>query len=355
MKIWSDHNALGSTFSIDIFLDTNILEYLFSDQYPSLTAIIQALNEYPDFIVLKVSRYTIFEFFEIRKRNIYESILESKNVSNLKPQDIKEFNCKEVDFLTECVPVFQSILNSILELLDKFNVEQVGEIHNDLWANTFGIIANSKLSREDSLITTSALRPDIYGEPSFLGIITNDKQFNLSFHEESVESFFVKESLIKPIVWYIRCNDSLETCFGGKNITEELSQDEIQDYTNKIIFKFLKEKNKNYFVGETLQYIGNPSELVCMSVNGSAEIESNSRLLIVSKLLDFIILFHNNIQEFRNINGKILEFPIDESVDRVSFLLPQFSIDSIQIDNQEEIITLLRQSGHFVFIMPNIF
>jgi hypothetical protein len=235
MKIWSDHKILGTTFSIELFIDTNILEYLFNNEYPNLTNTIEYLNEYPDFITLKVSRYVYFEYFEIRKRAIFKNlaIIDEPEITE---RNIRKFNSTVLNFELDCIPAFQSIFQDISDFFGKFNIEQEGEIHGELWGNTFDIMTKSKLSREDSLVTVSAIRPDPFSESRLFCIITNDQHFHSSIqNNEVLDNYFVNKSLIKPVIWFIGCNDIENKCFGRKNLTEETEINDISTYSLDVI------------------------------------------------------------------------------------------------------------------------
>lgn len=66
MEKWS---AQLEKFTINFFLDTNILVYLVDDKYPSLTAFIKSLSEAP-VVGLYASEYVLSEFIGVRNRRI---------------------------------------------------------------------------------------------------------------------------------------------------------------------------------------------------------------------------------------------------------------------------------------------
>ena len=103
MKYWT--TRLGSEFSIDIYLDTNILEYLISNQYPSLTKLLDELSLYPDFVTLKTTKYVVFEFCEIRKRYYFRNLALNKG-EDLNDKNVREFDSGSLNFEEECVPIF---------------------------------------------------------------------------------------------------------------------------------------------------------------------------------------------------------------------------------------------------------
>ena len=73
MEKWS---AQLEKFTINFFLDTNILVYLVDDKYPSLTAFIKSLSEAP-VVGLYASEYVLSEFIGVRKQEDYfQTVLE---------------------------------------------------------------------------------------------------------------------------------------------------------------------------------------------------------------------------------------------------------------------------------------
>ena len=73
MEKWS---AQLEKFTINFFVDTNILVYLVDETRPTLTAFIKALSETP-VVSLYASDYVFSEFIGVRKQeNYFQSVIE---------------------------------------------------------------------------------------------------------------------------------------------------------------------------------------------------------------------------------------------------------------------------------------
>lgn len=354
MKYWT--TPLGSTFSIDIYLDTNILEYLILDTYPNLTKLVENLTEFSDFINLKTTRYTMYEFCEIRKRYYFQK-LANTNGETLSETDLKEFNSKSLDFEAECIPIFlEKIEQDLKEISRNYNLEIVGEFDEILWSHTLNMSLRSKLSREDCFVIISALMPNQFSKSQLLSIITNDKHFNSSFHNNNTLTEHFKEiDFVKPIIWYIRCNNDLDECFGRLNLTDNNHNGDIDIYTIKTILRLLVEKHNEYFIGKTFKVAPQLLDIVGLEFDSgsTSSIQNDNRIVIISKNLDFILLCPHSIELFCDRNKNKIELPFSiKDVDCFTFQFPNFDDDTIQGKYQTEIFSRLKEGGDYVFLLP---
>jgi hypothetical protein len=355
MEYWT--TRLGSEFSIDIYLDTNILEYLVSNKYPSLTKLFDELVLYPEFITLKTTNYVVFEFCEVRKR-YYFSNLAIYNGEDLNEKKIRAFDSDTLNFEEECVPVFlHNIKRDRDKIIYDYNLEISKDFHSNLWERTLDISLRTRLSREDCFVIASSLMPDESSIPQLISLITNDKHLSDSIYDSSLLSIYLNDNnLIHPIVWHIRCNDNTVKCFGERNLTENHEDNFISEYCKEIVLKLLLHKQKGNFIGKTFKVAPQLNDVIGVRVdeNSGINISIENRIVIVSKNLDYILLSPRPIESFidRNRNQIALPFSVNE-VDAFTFQFPSFDEETIQGKFQIEIFSRLKEGNDFVFLLPN--
>lgn len=355
MKYWT--TPLGTAFSIDIYLDTNILEYIVSNEYPSLTKLLDELSFYPEFVTLKATQYILFEFCEIRKRYYFKRLAESKG-ENLNDREIRQFDSNSLNFVEECVPLFlEKIERDRDKIIDDYNLEISKEFHSKLWERTLGVSLRTQLSREDCFVLASSLMPDESSIPQLISLMTNDNHLRNSFYNNTVLSdYFDNNELVHPVVWYIRCNDISHECFGERNLTENYDDDFISSYCKKVILKFLIMKQKDNFIGRTFNVAPLSRDIIGVQFDRActSSIRTENRIVIVSKDLDFIVLCPHSVGEFRDKDKNQIEFPFSiTEAGAFTFQFPAFDNDTIQGKFQDEIFLRLKEVGNLVFLLPS--
>ena len=194
MEKWSD--LPGENFKLKFFLDTNILSFINDETYSGLNL---AMNIFKNcgFINLVSSRYVIYEFVGIRKREHYlRKVVTSYtadsgvvNISSLlKYRD--NFSAPEVDFSTVQASIQESVEKELEEITTNFGISYSSNLlHDDLLKPTFDICLGSKISKEDSLVLTSSLLPESSRHEKFIHLLSKDEQFTKAFSEFNIEKF----------------------------------------------------------------------------------------------------------------------------------------------------------------------
>ena len=166
MEPWSDL-PVRERFRIKFYLDTNILSYLVDNTYSGLTLTMNYLKN-SEFADLVSSKYVIFEFVGIRKREHYlQKVLQKStsaagkvNISSLlKYKD--NFNAPEVKFEDVQADIKLAVETEVQDITTNFGIDYSANILHDTLLNpTFEINLSSRVSKEDSLVLTSAVWSD---------------------------------------------------------------------------------------------------------------------------------------------------------------------------------------------------
>ena len=353
MEKWS---AQLEKFTINFFVDTNILVYLVDAKYPSLTAFIKALSEAP-VVGLYASGYVLSEFIGVRKQEDYFQAVLDKAQKEGKKINVSEFikhnksyEIKDYDYDTLKDVVKQKVDEEIERVTREFGITFLHNTNNHLVGPMKEVCLSTKISKEDSLVLVSSLfreKEEIITEPVIL--LTNDSEFckyaNLS--KDFIGSVLAQEGLLNPGVEFV---NSIGKVVNSKK-TNNLTQD-VEDI-NKCVVDYLTACMKNlfgdYYIGNTLQvnFENAPAHTLGIDVK-SAELKNGLYIAIVSKDMDFIYCpnvqadFHHGIDSIGD------SFVPKKKDSHVSFACDK---DNVVVD--DDIFSRLNQAGNLVFIHPD--
>ena len=181
MEKWS---ARLEKFTINFFLDTNILCYLVDETRPMLTAFIKKLAETP-VAELYASEYVFSEFISVRKQeNYFQAVIDKArnegkkvNVSEFIKHN-KKYEIKDYDYDLLKDVVKQKVDEEIQTVTRDFGVTFLRNTNRHLIAPMKEVCLSTKISKEDSLVLVSSLfkeDEEIIAEPVI--ILTNDGDF----------------------------------------------------------------------------------------------------------------------------------------------------------------------------------
>jgi hypothetical protein len=363
MKEWSDP-VIHNNFKVTFYLDTNILSFLVDKTFSGLNNCFEFLSA-TQFVALKSSRYVIFEYISIRKREHYlRKILElntnpesgTVNLSSLLLYK-EGLRSKGVDFKSAMVEISKKIIEVELDIIvNQFKIDyEESEIHSELWRPTFDLLLVSRISREDSLVTLSSAFPLPLKKEDDIHILTNDERFVKDYMDndlsEEIDGVFTKYDIKKPQLMHISdisCN--------GSNVNLTRKEDDPRSLTtlkDKVIDCILA-KNSTNLIGKTIPVPKKaPTNVICFELPANAILKDNQFLVFVGKDLDFIYTTRIKVTGYLD-NMQPLTYPYSSNGNKkLSFSLFDIAEDGKQLDVSEEIINKIRESGNMLFMHPD--
>lgn len=353
MEKWS---AKLEKFTINFFVDTNVLVYLVDGKYPSLTSFIKALSETPA-VRLYASEYVFSEFIGVRKQENYFQTVINKAREDGKKINVSEFikhnktyEIKDYDYDTLKDVVKQKVDEEIESVTRDFGINILRNINNHLIGPMKEVCLSTKISKEDSLVLVSSLfgeKEKIIKEPVIL--LTNDNEFckfaNTS--KDHIGNVLKEEGLINLDVEYFSTIGKVVDTKPYQNLTLEIPDLKkcVADYLTACMKFFFKD----YYIGETLHvnFENAPAHTLGIDVK-AAELKNGLYIAIISKDMDFIYCppaqadFHNG----PNSIGE--RFVPQEDNSHVAYLC-----DTEDKTVDDEIFNKLNEAGNLVFIHPD--
>lgn len=359
METWSDL-PVREPFRIKFYLDTNILSYLVDNTYSGLTLMVDYLK-ISAFADLVSSKYVIFEFVGIRKREHYlQKVLQKStsaagkvNISSLLKYKDK-FNAPEVKFEDVQGDIKLAVETEVQDITDNFGIDyNTNILHDTLLIPTFEINLSSRLSREDSLVLTSAVWSDVIKKEDFVLIASNDQDFFDSYDSNSLNPIFAKHGLTPPIVEHLR-DMKLQT---GTKVDLTIANDDVKlpTFLPSKLKELITERNKALFLGKTIHCgngIGFPTNVVCFNLPANTELNNNLYLTIIGKDLDFIYSTKLPVTDFYD-QVPIPYYPFQKNTTTDISFRPMEKVGEAVTPIAEEIVARLRETGNLVFINPD--
>lgn len=352
MEQWS---AQLEKFTINFFLDTNILVYLMDGTRPTLTSFIKTLSESP-VVSLYASDYVFSEFIGVRKQENYFQEVINKSRTEGKKVNVSEFikhnkayEIKDYDYDTLKDVVKQKVDEEIERVTREFGITFLRNTNQHLIGPMKEVCLSTKISKEDSLVLVSSLfkeDEEIITGPVVL--LTNDGDFcrfaNLS--KVFIGGVLVGEGLRNPGIEHI---DTVGKVFGKQPYTNLSIQN---DNINKCVADYLSLCLKSFFasdyLGETLQVHFEKAPAHTLGIDVKApELKNGLYIAIISKDMDFI--YCPNVQaDFYHGQDSIGERFVPKKKD--SYV--SFACDKEGVVVADEIFDRLNQAGNLVFIHP---
>lgn len=361
MEPWSD-SPIHPSFTIKFFIDTNILVYLVDNTFQSLTDFIDLAKDLR-FVELVSSKYVIFEFTGVRKREHYlrKVVSESKlsikgeiNFSSLLNYQNK-FEAPEVSFDNIINKIKSDVETELLDISTNYKINyNYSTLHDDQLHPTSQICLSTKLANQDCLVLVSGVMPQPGMANGDLQILTNDGDF-VRFYAEAdanLDSLFKGYKVQKPQIL------AINSVFPGLNLKQEINKINLENHLVTAILKLIVEKNKNNYLGKTIQPDSQsfPKDVIAFKINLNMPVPENFYITIISKSLKFIYTTKKKIGKLQHNGSEVNKGHIftDDSKNKVAF--KAIDIDSatgkdLAID--QTIIAQLREEGNLVFIHPD--
>jgi len=353
MEKWS---AQLEKFTINFFVDTNILVYLLDDKYPSLTSFIKTLSETP-VVGLYASEYVLSEFIGVRKQEDYFQTVIDKSRGEGKKVNVSDFirhnktyEIKDYDYDSLKDVVKQRVDEEIEKVTREFGIEFLRNTNNHIVGPMKEVCLSTKISKEDSLVLVSSLfreKEEIITEPVIL--LTNDGEFCkfANSSKDYIGSVLAEVGLLNPSVEHV---NTIGKAFQTKPYTN-LSID--IDDVNKCVADYLKTCMKalftDYYIGSTLKvnFKNAPAHTLGIDVKAT-ELKNKLYIAIISKDMDFV--YCPNVQaDFHHGTDSIGERFVPKKKD--SYV--SFACDKEGVVVSDEIFNRLNQEGNLVFIHPD--
>lgn len=359
METWSDL-PVRDRFRIKFYLDTNILAYLVDNTYTGLTKTIDYLKK-SVFSDLISSKYVIFEFVGIRKREHYLRKAVSNLTSNgrvsisslLKYKD--DFNVPDVDFNSVKTDIKKLVMQELKDITNNFEIDfETNILHDQLLEPTFELTLSTKISRHDSLMYTSSVWTDTDSREEFVFLISNDRTFVQNCTDPDIDTVLTKFNLQKPQVEYLKSMQ--ENNAHRLNLTAPDEDVHLNTYLPNKLKELIINKNNRYFLGKTI-HCGNsssfPADVICFTLNENTSLNSNIYLTIIGKELDFIYSTKIPVTSFWN-RSEITTYPFESTTTtNISFRPFEDDGNGNHVPLQKDTLTKLRESGNLVFINPD--
>lgn len=359
MELWSDY-PVQARFRVKFYLDTNILAYLIDNTYPGLTQTISYLKDC-NFSDLASSKYVIFEFIGIRRREHYlrevinHSITRTGQVNVsalLKYKD--DFGAPEVEFNTVKHAIKQKVMQELDDITANFDINyETNILHDSLLGPTFDIILTTKISREDALMYVSSVWADSGLKDEFVFLMSNDQSFVNNCNDSDIDTALISHNLEKPHVELLR---SMQINNSHKlNLTLPSDSVNLPSFLPEKLKELIIAKNKKYFLGTTIQCgngVGFPNDVICFRLDRNIELNENLYLTIIGNNLDFIYSTKLPIEKFWN-QRQIDTYPFKSENDTNISFRPLENSSGAPQPLISPIINRLRESNNLVFINPD--
>jgi len=358
MEPWSDL-PVRERFRIKFYLDTNILAYLIDNTYSGLTQTINYLKD-SEFSDLVSSKYVIFEFVGIRKREHYLRAVVSSgagagqvNISSLlKYRD--DFNAPEVDFNTVKAGIKHTVNQELEAITNNFEiVYERNVLHDSLLLPTFDLALSTKISRHDALMYVSSVWADAALKEEFVFVMSNDQSFVQNCADEAIDNVLQNHNLQKPQVEWLRSIEGIDA--QRLNLTSATDDVHLNDFVPAKLIELIIKKNKQFYLGKTIQ-CGNganfPTDVVCFRLRENTELHNNLYLTIIGKNLDFIYSTKLPINDFYD-QTSIQNYPLLKTVTTDISFRPQENNEGTPVTLPYNVLSRLRESGNLVFINPD--
>lgn len=358
MEKWS---AKLERFSINFFLDTNILVYLIDDTYPALTGFIKTLANMP-VVSLFTSEYVLAELVEVRKKEDYyqEVIKQSKkdkryiNLSSFITHN-KRYDIPHYPYCGNLVaPVKCHVDKDIEKIVKGFGIVYDSKFNDQLLSPMKDICLSTKISREDSLVLVSSLfRGDKKVIPHRVVLLTNDNDFEQwsDSAKKDIEDVLKNNSLTMPYVEHLsRLGKMIE---GDNKRWDLINNAKTKEDGEKIAFEYVSKifmwMFKDSYIGlvkPAVKVTKAPRNTLFVKVK-AASLDNDLYTVVLDKDLSFLYCPQNKADFY--LDGKRITSPFIpiRKKDKVGYVV------SLREKETARIFKRLNVDGNMVFIHPD--
>jgi hypothetical protein len=312
------------------------------------------------------SKYVIFEFVGVRKREHYLRAAAAKTAtlpngkinftSILKYKD--GYSMPDIKF-EEVVAEIQKEVNIEVEKIStdfKINY-QYSSFHEDQLSPTFDVCLTSKISNQDSLVLVSSVLPFPKTSYDNVVLLTNDSSFVSSFESAQITNTLGNHSVSAPKVYSV---EKISLKGGGHiNLVVPNQKQALEVLTKQKITELILEKHSENFMGITFTPNNQnlPEGVIPFKLKKNYPVRNNIYITIIGKNLDFIYTSRNKVIALQH-NGNELNTgyvsPVDNKIN-VAFKINDIDENGAELAVDPVIVTEIRTDGNYVFVHPDSF
>ncbi|OLE51737.1 MAG: hypothetical protein AUG51_21525 [Acidobacteria bacterium 13_1_20CM_3_53_8] len=395
LQPWSD-SITEDHFRVRFFFDTNLLIYLLDNKYQSLNDFIEVLNgPYSPFVELVSSRYVIFEFVGVRKKQHYQRIVIENlaktpkridtlidGFQNFRDSDKYYLHHEEFDdikFKNVIADIKTKVEAELDKVINEFNIKyDFSSFHVDQLDPTFEICLSSKISNYDGLVLISSVLPTPNSVSHNVMFLTADTNLISFYDPEQIKDCLSKHSIPLPEVHNIA---SLKIAKAGIVKSEKKNKDvtnlkmtnkkeDIQETVKDMILRIIKTRLRSNYLGTTVEAknLNIPKDIIFIKlvknyplVKKIEEITNPSSnkeifMTVISKDLDFIYTTKKKVEAFWHKNSQITsgyKLPANKKDVIVSFSVKDEDDEKHEIPVEQPILDSIRAKDNLVFIHPD--
>ena len=359
MRPWSDYPT--ESFSIRVFLDTNILVFLIDNSFPSLSTFIKLASKSPLYHLVS-SKFVLYEFVGVRKKEHYlrkiaaDAKRSRKGEINfstiIKAANVRGFDSRDVDF----EPLIQKIRRDVNLEIKKIvtgygEIFDYGSVYTEQLGSVFDLCLRSRLSNSDSYVLISAVGPSPGTNVPKIALLTDDQAFFKYADGVYGPNPLKKNKLCTPEMWSVTEASFLGP---GTNLRRAISPRTLKSKFINGTISIIKEQNPGLFLGKTFKPTNLPPNLVSFKLEKGQKAPPNKYVSIIGKDLDFIFTSKTKIDNFW-LNGAPItlttRFPSNRK-NNVSMRLRDIDSRGVEQDVDPAIMEILRGDGNYVFLHP---
>lgn len=245
-------NFIDEQFKINIYLDTNIIVDYIEGENMLLVNSLDYLAQC-GFVILHSSHYVEFEFAEVRKKRLFFYMVHHRY-----PQKDEHIQYAQEKWILKNRPysdfknvITQRVIQDLQTIETKLEVRFDDHVlHEKLIMPARDLCLSSKISREDSMVMTSCMYPNVDEILQFSVLLSNDKQYSEAFsdNKQDASMVFTKYGLMIPTFMNAKALNNGSQLI---NINQPNPNFDTVCFWNKLLLNLIKEKNKSTLVGQT--------------------------------------------------------------------------------------------------------
>jgi hypothetical protein len=357
MQPWSD-DPIHEDFRVKFFVDTNLLVYLVDHTYENLNDFIDILNE-SKFAVIFSSKFVLFEFVGVRKREHYLRIAaaNSKKTKNGETNLSSLFKYRDSydapnTAFDQVAPDIKRLVNEDIEKIkSEFLIDlDNNSLHEDQLLPTFDVCLTSKISNQDSLVLVSSVLPLKKVVNENVIVLTNDGMFVSSCQSGNIAQTLATHSIAAPEIM------SIDSIPNQIRLKENIDKATLKSRTYSFLLDLITKKLQKRFLGKTFtpDSPNFPADCVCFKLTEACTITESMYISVVGKDLDFVYTTKKKVSLWHN--GAALPggftSPVDNKIN-VAYKIVEVLDDGKDGSPIAEVINALRANNNLVFVHPD--
>lgn len=335
--------------------------FLVDNTYQTLNDFIELINQ-SQFVELVSSKFAIFEFIGVRKREHYLRVVADRSPkaaggavnfsSLLKFRD--DYSARGIDF-DAVIPDIRTAVNAEVEkIFDHYKIYfDYGSLHDGQMEPTRDLCLASKLANQDCMILVSSVLPEPEKTFSKVLLLTEDQKFLDISKSPNLASVLGPYSIPPPQL--VQLNNIQHSGSAVMNLTIPIERTRLKQLINDYLLRVIRDKGSSYYLGSTIEITGAkvPKNCIAFRLSGRDSLPATPYVTVVSKELDFVYTTKSKVSEFRHNGTRVMpEHKFAKRDNNISFLL-DIDETGLEKDVEAEIVEAVRAAGNLVFIHPD--